>query len=460
MTYLRKYLALFICVIIPGSIVIFAQSDVIISLPIPGEFLVAQSSENLLSINTVAGDVSYFNLPEGRVLLPAFNSDGTQLVYGRLRYDHSVVDVGSQNYVGIEVYTGLPSDDLFVPRGWSLDDTNILYVGDHFISNGTSESIYTFYLFDVENELLSAPELSLTTGMILPPSVILPDEVSSAYLINMPNIHRNPMYDNWISLEMDIVNQALLNNLGDPDTRQPDDGQTMILLWNYLTDEMIVVNDLLSERILRNPIWSEDGKRLSLETPSGDTYLINFTTGQTNSISLDKQTDSVHRIQHWLGVDDLLITFRVDDATDYRIFSIGQIIDGNWYETEFFRLSGTEYSGITVGGSDWRLTATQEEQYQLSCLFDQAIPVRIAIGQRARVNFTDGTPLRLRTEPDFSATEIMQMSEGTEFEIIGGSACVNGSDYYRFWQLQLDDDTIGWAAEASTTDYFIEPVQE
>ena len=74
------------------------------------------------------------------------------------------------------------------------------------------------------------------------------------------------------------------------------------------------------------------------------------------------------------------------------------------------------------------------------------------------MNFTNGTPLRLRTEPDFDTPEVTQMAEGTEFEVIRGSACVNASDYYRFWQLQLDDGTTGWAAEANTTGYFIEPI--
>jgi hypothetical protein len=35
---------------------------------------------------------------------------------------------------------------------------------------------------------------------------------------------------------------------------------------------------------------------------------------------------------------------------------------------------------------------------------------------------------------------------------------VNADLYYRFWQLQLDDGAVGWAAEAYNTDYFIDVV--
>ena len=98
------------------------------------------------------------------------------------------------------------------------------------------------------------------------------------------------------------------------------------------------------------------------------------------------------------------------------------------------------------------------EKYGLSCLFDQAQPTQLNIGARARVNFTNGTPLRLRVEPNLAATEIQQMPEGTQFDIVGGPACENADSCYRFWQLRLDDETVGWAAEADNTTYFIEPV--
>jgi len=46
------------------------------------------------------------------------------------------------------------------------------------------------------------------------------------------------------------------------------------------------------------------------------------------------------------------------------------------------------------------------------------------------------------------------MPKGTEFNIIGSLACFNASDYYRFWQIELDASRVGRAAddEESTID--------
>jgi hypothetical protein len=66
-----------------------------------------------------------------------------------------------------------------------------------------------------------------------------------------------------------------------------------------------------------------------------------------------------------------------------------------------------------------------------------------------------GTPLRLRAEPSLDAAEIMQMPGGTEFNILAGPVCENADLYYRFWQVQLDDGTVGWAAEADSEAYFM-----
>lgn len=78
---------------------------------------------------------------------------------------------------------------------------------------------------------------------------------------------------------------------------------------------------------------------------------------------------------------------------------------------------------------------------------------RLAIGMRARVTYTDGTPLRLRSAPGEAI--IAEMAEGTEFNIIGGPLCV---DSFTWWQLELDDGTVGWSAEGDTSDYYIEPL--
>jgi|GEM_PF-5107909 len=88
-------------------------------------------------------------------------------------------------------------------------------------------------------------------------------------------------------------------------------------------------------------------------------------------------------------------------------------------------------------------------------LCDEAPESRLAIGMRARVTYTDGVPLRVRNAPNGEI--ITQLQEGTEFNVIGGSVCENG---YLWWQIQTDDNLIGWSAEGADDSYFIEPWQQ
>jgi len=81
------------------------------------------------------------------------------------------------------------------------------------------------------------------------------------------------------------------------------------------------------------------------------------------------------------------------------------------------------------------------------------IPSRLSVGIRARVTFTDGTPLRLRQTP--GGTFIRDLPEGTPFTIIGGPSCQGA---YTWWNIQLDDGAIGWSAEGDIDTYFIEPI--
>lgn len=87
--------------------------------------------------------------------------------------------------------------------------------------------------------------------------------------------------------------------------------------------------------------------------------------------------------------------------------------------------------------------------------------VRVMVGDRARVTFTDGLPLRVRSEPEVaSGNVVVQIPEGTEFEIIGGPVCApipGSSNSYVFWRISIDQgSTSGWVAEGSSSNYFLE----
>ena len=79
---------------------------------------------------------------------------------------------------------------------------------------------------------------------------------------------------------------------------------------------------------------------------------------------------------------------------------------------------------------------------------------------RARVTITNGTPLRVRREPVVDPNNILlQLEEGTPFDIIGGPSCwADGGNNFTFWQILMADNKTGWVAEGTASGYFIEPL--
>jgi len=96
------------------------------------------------------------------------------------------------------------------------------------------------------------------------------------------------------------------------------------------------------------------------------------------------------------------------------------------------------------------------DNVQVSPISCGTVPApRLEVAQTARVTFTDGTPLNLRTSPQGEL--LTQLSEGTTANVVEGPVCANG---YLWWKLQLnvqDTLTSGWAAEGDANDYYLEP---
>lgn len=88
---------------------------------------------------------------------------------------------------------------------------------------------------------------------------------------------------------------------------------------------------------------------------------------------------------------------------------------------------------------------------------------RVAVGDTARVTFTDGLPLRIRDTPAVANNNVVtQITEGSIFLITGGPACAPIPDTgtaYVFWEIELQASGLtGWVAEGDETVYYIETV--
>jgi hypothetical protein len=379
---------------------------------------------------------------------PRWNRAGSEVAY-RVGLEIILREILNQGVINLK-HEYLPSIE-----SWSSDDTNLLYIWHDGNTQPASSGVNILNRSNfTTTELFSLQRDQIITDFPLPP---LPPEVTQLTFREIRQADWNPAYPDWIVVQIrGYTPEITLADLGEG-TNFP-----ITIAYNLQAGQMLSLDALFSSPISTTPIrWSPDGRFLLLQTDEiipGKTYIVAFEhDGQDWTLNVvDGAPSEFQAALDWLGAGDLLLSATREQETGDGIYYIAQIIDGNWHYTEFFRLPASMFD--RTGNGDWHITADEAERHQLSCLFDQAQSARFGVGDRARVNFTDGTPLR--EAPDLDAAEITQMPEGTEFDVIGGPACINASDYYRFWQIELNDSTTGWAAEAGMTDYFMEPVPD
>lgn len=86
-----------------------------------------------------------------------------------------------------------------------------------------------------------------------------------------------------------------------------------------------------------------------------------------------------------------------------------------------------------------------------------ARPPRLTVGQQAQVT----TNLNLRGEAGMDKPIIRVSLPNSKVDVIGGPVCIPyQSGAYLWWNIRLDDGTVGWSAEASLSSdfYFLRPI--
>lgn len=107
---------------------------------------------------------------------------------------------------------------------------------------------------------------------------------------------------------------------------------------------------------------------------------------------------------------------------------------------------------LPLGDSDCRVS---DNSTQTNYPCSNGINTRLEIGDTARVTYTNGKPVRLRTDPIInSSTFITQLDEGTSMQVIGGPSC---NDDFVWWYIQSGNNK-GWIAEGTSGNWFIEPI--
>lgn len=325
--------------------------------------------------------------------------------------------------------------DFWVPSGWSSDGTSILYQG---ITAGFPSSQIRFYQVDVA---MGSPSFlwELSTSQILPELASYP-ELSDYLIASVFDVERNPVSDQWSVIQFQIEG---------PENAPPE----LTLVWNMQNNTFVPISvPIQGQNIIAfPPVWHENGKELILMTMDStrQLYITLWDFSEDGTLILTDSAPNNRQVLFSLGAGDILIARNIDYPSTYYL---GEVINGEWFETPFLQFPAS-YGNISSG--DWYFTASEAERSQLSCLFDQTLASRLTLGVSGQVAFTDGTSSRLRQAPGTDQLEIALMPEGTEFAVIGDLYCKDG---FRWIHIQLSDNTTGWAAEASTTSYFLEPL--
>lgn len=333
--------------------------------------------------------------------------------------------------------------------GWSGDGQTIMYLirtwHSQVITSGSISS-----RLEIANLTTGTAEIVLETlpFMMMDTLFPVPEDSQDVILDSIYAARWNPIYTDWLLIQP--IGSGKRASTGE------DIGVYEAGLYNYVTGQYISLTTLFPQTVVSFTDWSADGRKIALNTMN-DISLIEFSV-QDGEPVLNLLADGVNShgqaVLEWLGAGDLLMT---GTTLPYRTSFIAQIIDGRWYSREFIALASLtpQYGG---GNRDFYLTVSDEERNQLSCmLFDEVFSTQLKVGQQGRVGFTRRTPSHLRAEPALHAPLITEMAQDIIFEVIGGAYCV---DDYRWWQVRLEDGTVGWAAEGHPPDYWLRPLDE
>jgi len=98
--------------------------------------------------------------------------------------------------------------------------------------------------------------------------------------------------------------------------------------------------------------------------------------------------------------------------------------------------------------------ATQEPTLgAISC--PGALEIHLKKYQEARVAFTDGLPMRIRSKPGFSKDILVRVPEGTRLTILSDAECTDNSAWF---YIRTEDGQEGWMAESQNDVYLLDPL--
>lgn len=137
--------------------------------------------------------------------------------------------------------------------------------------------------------------------------------------------------------------------------------------------------------------------------------------------------------------------------TDDSVIILGgpECADGyNWWKVRA-TVVGVVYEGWMAESSRFG-----ENYVEVTPAVPCTYPRPFRVGDRVAVNYRDGVPKRLRTEPDLDAPILHELLKEVPMDIVGGPVC---SDSYNWWQVRVLGSTpiVGWIAEGGPSQFWL-----
>ncbi len=184
--------------------------------------------------------------------------------------------------------------------------------------------------------------------------------------------------------------------------------------------------------------FEKPGKAVTVRLTQDLSLFANPRTNAREIIALKKE--SILRISYWQelscsnGLAWRWVAFTTENNSSYS----GHLIEINAGQNHTLEQITTRNSGISP-------TA-------LTCPGN--LSSRLKLNAQARVAFTDGTNMRIRSQAGFSKSTLHSVPEGTLLTIISGPECL---DNVTWWQIRTDGGLQGWMTEYQNNVYLLEP---
>ena len=299
---------------------------------------------------------------------------------------------------------------------------------------------------------------------------VIPAEVNAAY-IWFSNDAQNPIGNGaYKDNEFDIKwpDNKVAYGLVHPSYNFVQNGGSVVpanMIGLYYSGASPEIGHLDEGHILRYPKWLNNGQWLGYRVEADQVMLphweVKSLNGELpNAVALGPNFSNIWGTSDgYLAIDPS--AGKIYHNTQYQIEAFSTEVGNSVFTypmtqtvtIPYVTPLGAQFQLTNVGDAETVVGGPDEIAAPSEC--PNTPPTRLTVGGNAKLAFTDGTSLNVRTEAngDILAT---QLPEGTQVSVLNGPICAGG---YNWYMIQpVNGEVGGWSAEGVVGEYWLEPV--